>query len=319
MAHFSRDHIRHKLSGPVFPIPTPFTADGRAVDHDALAHYVDFLAGAGVPALMSTVGTSRFNLLSDDEIKAVNATIAKAVKGRCICILAGPLSGSLPVNVAFAKHAESVGGDAYIAFFPERFYGEGPVFDFFKALSDAVSIGVMIHEMPMRSGYGGQQQYSLDLLDRLTDLPAVVGMKEECLDGGYAYLLHRRLNGKCGIIGAGSKRLFLRDFQAGAKAYLVGLGNFFPRVAIDFHAALTSGDVKRAHAIVRAYEDPYFDLAVTLGWHIALKETMHFMKLMPRYERAPLPTLTEAQSAKLRACVEKLGWLDRDPAHAAIV
>jgi len=87
---------------------------------------------------------------------------------------------------------------------------------------------MMIHEMPMRSGYGGNQQYSLDLLDRLTDLPGVVGMKEECMDGGYAYLLHRRLSGKCGIIGAGSKRLLMRDFHSGAKAYLVGIGNFFP-------------------------------------------------------------------------------------------
>jgi len=177
---------------------------------------------------MSMSAPSRFNLLSEDEIKAVNTTIAKAARGRCIVILAGPLVGSTVTNVALQKHAESVGADAFIAYFPERYYGEAPIVEFFRALSDAVSIGMMIHEMPMRSGYGGNQQYSLDLLDRLTDLPGVVGMKEECMDGGYAYLLHRRLSGKCGIIGAGSKRLFMRDFHAGAKAYLVGIGNSFP-------------------------------------------------------------------------------------------
>lgn len=318
MATFSREHLRSRLEGPVFPLPTPFTESGD-VDHAALARYVDFLAGVGVPAVMSTVGTSRFNLLTDEEIKAVNATIAKAAKGRCIVILAGPLQGTTKVNVAFAKHAESVGGDAYIAFFPERYYGEAPVLEFFKALSDAVSIGVMIHEMPMRSGYGGNQQYSLDLLDRLTDIPGVVGMKEECMDGGYAYLLHRRLSGKCGIIGAGSKRLFMRDFHAGAKAYLVGLGNFFPQVAMDFYAAMRAFDMDRAHAIARAYEDPYFDVAVSLGWHLALKETMHLMGLLPPYERAPLPRLNDAQQAKLIACVDKLGWRQRDPAHSAII
>jgi 4-hydroxy-tetrahydrodipicolinate synthase len=317
MAKFSRDHLRHKLEGPVFPILTPFTADG-AVDHAALAKYVDFLAGAGIPALLSTVGTSRFNLLTNDEIKAVNTTIAKAVAGRCIVILAGPPAGTTAVNLDFARHAESVGGDAYIAFFPERFYGEAPVLEFFQALSDAVSIGIMIHEMPMRSGYGGNQQYSLDLLDKLVAMPGVVGMKEECMDGGYAYLLHRRLTGKCGIIGAGSKRLFLRDFQAGAKAYLVGLGNFFPRVAMDFYAAMRDHRVNDAHAIVRAYEDPYFDVAVSLGWHIALKETMHILNLMPPYERAPLPRLNETQRKKLQDSIDKLGWRDRDPLHSAI-
>src|SRR4051812_10245261 len=124
MATFSRDHIRTKLEGPVFPIPTPFTADGEAVDHEALERYVDFLAGAGVVALMSTVGTSRFNLLSMDEIKAVNATIAKAAKGRCIVILAGPMTGGTSLHVEFARHAEKTGADAFIAFLPERYYGQ---------------------------------------------------------------------------------------------------------------------------------------------------------------------------------------------------
>jgi len=317
MATFSRQHLRSKLEGPVFPLPTPFTADG-AIDHDALARYVDFLCGAGVPAVMSTIGTSRFNLLDFAEIKAVNATIAKAAKGRCIVIVAGPLVGTTDVNVDFARHAESAGADAYIAFFPERYYGEEPVYTFFRALSDAVSIGIMIHEMPMRSGYGGNQQYSLDLLDRLTDMPGVVGMKEECMDGNYAYLLHRRLSGKCGIIGAGSKRLYMRDFHAGARAYLVGIGNFFPRVALDFYQALRDGKTDRAHAIVRTYEDPYFELAVSLGWHIALKETMHLLGLMPPHERAPMPRLTPTQLEKLTKRVDELGWRDRDPAHSAV-
>lgn len=319
MATFSREHLRSKLEGPVFPIPTPFTAGGGAVDHDALAKYVDFLAGAGVTALMSTVGTSRFNLLSMDEMKAVNTTIAKAAKGRCIVILAGPMTGGTDVHVDFARHAEKAGGDAFIAFLPERYYGQDAVVEFFKTISESVGIGTMIHEMPMRSGYGGQIQYALDLLDRLTDMPGLVGMKEECMDGGYAYLLHRRLAGKCGIIGAGSKRLYMRDFHAGAKAYLVGLGNVFPQVAKDFHAAMRDHKIDHAHAIVRAYEDPFFDLAVGLGWHVALKETMHLMNLMPPHERAPLPRLNEAQREKLRTCVDKLGWTTRAPTHAAVV
>jgi dihydrodipicolinate synthase/N-acetylneuraminate lyase len=88
---------------------------------------------------------------------------------------------------------------------------------------------------------------------------------------------------------------------------------------MDFYNALAANQVDRAHAIVRAYEDPYFDVAVSVGWHLALKETMHFLNLMPRHERAPLPCLSNEHSAKLRACVEKLGWLERDPAHAAII
>jgi len=285
------------------------------VDHDALRHYVRFLVDAGAPAIMTTVGTSRFNLLSDEEIRAVNATVASASGPSTITILAGSMIGDLHSNVAAAKHAESVGADAYIAFFPERHYGDEPIFDFFRTISESVDIGVMVHEMPMRSGYGGMAQYSIELLERLIDLPGVVGMKEECMDGGYAYKIYRRIGNRCGIIGAGSMRNFMRDHHAGARAYLVGVGSFFPRVAMAFHAALVSGDTDRAHAIARTYEDPYFDAAVDLGWHVQLKEMLSIFDLMPPFERAPLPRLSAQQAAQLHTLVEQLGWSGRDPGH----
>jgi len=165
VANFTRDQIRNGLSGPVIPLPTPFSADGNAVDHDALAKYVAFQCDNGAPAIMTTVGTSRFNLLSDDEITAVNATVATACGKDTMCILAGPQVGGLEQNIRWAKQAVAAGGDAYIAFFPERWYGEEAIFSFFETLSNSVNIGVMIHEMAMRSGYyGNAEQYPIDLL-----------------------------------------------------------------------------------------------------------------------------------------------------------
>ena len=315
MANVDRETLRSRIVGPVFPILTPFTADGAQVDHAALASYTDFLVRSGVGTVMTTVGTSRFNLLSQEEILAVNETVARAVNGRAVMIAAGNQSGNTVSNIEWARHAESVGADAYIAFFPERWYGEEAVFNFFKTLTESVSIGIMIHEMPMRSGYGGQLQYPLDLLDRLVGLPGLVGMKEECMDGGYAYKLHRRLQGKCAIIGAGAMRNFMRDFHAGAQANLVGVGSFFPKVEIAFQNSLKQGDNALAHKIVREYEDPYFDLAVELGWHVQLKEVLHLLGLMPPHERDPLPRLSADKPARLKACLERLGWLSLSPDH----
>jgi len=82
-----------------------------------------------------------------------------------------------------------------------------------------------------------------------------------------------------------------------------------------FHTALKSGDVERAHRIVRQYEDPYFDVAVELGWHPQLKETMYILDLMPPFERLPLTRLNDAQRARLGDCIERLGWLDLHPDH----
>lgn len=315
MPQLNRETLRDRIVGPVFPIPTPFSEDGAKVDHSALEAYTEFLVRSGASTVMTTVGTSRFNLMSEDEILAVNETVARVVNGRIIMIAAGNLSGSTVSNIQWAQHAESVGADAYIAFFPERWYGDEAVFNFFKQLTNSVSIGIMIHEMPMRSGYGGQLQFSLDLLERLVSLPGLVGMKEECMDGGYAYRLHRRLQGKCAIIGAGAMRNFMRDFHAGARSNLVGVGSFFPKVEIAFQKALREGKIDHALNIVRDYEDPYFDLAVELGWHVQLKEALHLFGLMPPHERPPMSRLNAEKQARLRACFASLGWFEHEPDH----
>jgi 4-hydroxy-tetrahydrodipicolinate synthase len=313
MANFSREQLRTSLAGPAFPLLVPFGADGESVDHPALDRYVRFLVAHGAPVILTTVGTSRFNLLSADEIKAVNETVVGASSKSCMTIAAGPQIGSTSVNVEFARHAERIGADAYIAFYPDRHYGDAPILEFYRALSDAVDIGIFIHEMPIRSGfYGTPAHYGLDLLDALLSLPGVVGMKEECMDGGYAYKIHRRFADRCAIIGAGSMRNYMRDYHAGAKSYLVGVGSFFPRVAIAFHAAMSTGDFQRAHAIVRQYEEPIFDVAVSLGWHVALKEILHLLDLMPPFERAPLTRLGEAERRRLSECMDKLGWIGVD-------
>ncbi|HVT30297.1 MAG TPA: dihydrodipicolinate synthase family protein, partial [Lacipirellulaceae bacterium] len=112
-----RNASLRRIEGPIYPILSAFKEDG-ALDCDAVAKYVDMLASVGVPAVMTTVGTSRFNLLTDDEIRKMNETVARAAKGRCFVILAGPQQGSTKLNAAFARHAEDVGADAFIGFYP---------------------------------------------------------------------------------------------------------------------------------------------------------------------------------------------------------
>ncbi|MEM6902700.1 MAG: dihydrodipicolinate synthase family protein [Pseudomonadota bacterium] len=299
-----------ELNGAVFPILTAFTEDG-SLDLDATAAYVDKLVQGGAQTLMTTVGTSRFNLLTNDEIKQINARLAATIDGRATFIAASPMTGAFDLQLDFAKHAKATGADAFIAFYPERWYGDEHLKTFFYNLADQAGLPIMIHEMPMRSGLGGVAQYSLDLLDTLIAHPMIVGMKEECMDAGYAYKIHKRLRGRCGIIGAGSMRNFLRDSAAGSQAYLVGVGSFFPQVANTFAALVNAGDVHAARDIMRRYEEPYFDRAVSFGWHIALKETLSIIGLMPAHERAPLARVgAEGRQALETLLRDELGWLD---------
>jgi dihydrodipicolinate synthase/N-acetylneuraminate lyase len=57
-----------EVKGTVIPLPTPFTKEGD-VDYKTMHSYVEFLISNGIKNVMTTVGTSRFNLLSDEEVK----------------------------------------------------------------------------------------------------------------------------------------------------------------------------------------------------------------------------------------------------------
>ncbi|HTF03200.1 MAG TPA: dihydrodipicolinate synthase family protein, partial [Bacteroidia bacterium] len=140
------------ITGPVIPLPTPFNAKYE-VDYAALGEYVRFLVNAGIKNVMTTVGTSRFNLLTFEEVKKVNETVVAAAAGKAVTIVANPQMGGVMHAIDFAKHAESIGADYFLAYFPERHYGEDNTYSYFKSISDELKkTSVLLHEMPMRNG-----------------------------------------------------------------------------------------------------------------------------------------------------------------------
>ena len=308
------DALRARIRGPVFPVPVPFTPD-EDVDLPALHRYVDFLAEAGAPAIIGTVGTSRFNLLTRDEMMAVNATIAEAAAGRSLAIAAGPgpAAGSTRENIAFARHAAGAGCDGIMLLYPERWYSDDAVVGFFDEVAQSTEIGIMIHAVAMRDGFGGVnavRYLDADLIERIAENDNVIGVKEENANRDVYEEMLRRLNVRLPIIGAGgAMRRFLKDVQLGAYTWLVGIGSFRPDLALSFYNALMQQDRATAEAITETYEDPYFPVAIRLGWHRALKATLEIMALMPEHERAPMTALDAEEMALLDACLTEIGFM----------
>ena len=301
----------HLIQGPVIPLPTPFNAD-ESVDLNGLAQYVEFLSDGKIPAVMSTVGTSRYNLLSWEEMRDINRTVASSVKPGTQSIVTSPTTGGLRHMIEFGKHAEQIGADYYLVYFPERHYSEENTYQFFKALCDELSIRILIHEMPMRNGVGpGAKQYSLDLLGRLFALDNIVGVKEEALDPDYSNQILDHYADRVLMIGAGGgmSRYLKRDHNRGAQAFLGGLGNFVPEVELEFYQHLTEGRTEQAARIVHEVEAAYFEAVVPMGWHPTLKSALHHLGLMQVHERRPMVQLSVEEHGRVKAILQQLGWL----------
>lgn len=298
-----KERFLGEVKGPVFPVPTPFTRDGD-VDYKGIERYVSFLLDKGAQNLMVTVGTSRFDVLTVGEMKKVNETVVTSAGRRALTIVSTPANGPTSLAVDFARHAEKMGANGVLAVYPERYYSDDDVYGYFKDVADSCSIGVLIHLMPIRSGrsgMGNQVHYSLSLADRIVAVENVIGIKEESHDEGLSYRYNRELGHKVVIIGgAGGMRAYLTAYQWGQPAYLVGIGNFVPEIELAFYSALQNGDYEKAQRIVFEKEEPFFDAAVKVGWHLALKEAMECKALMPAWERKPMNRLSGQNQSLIR-------------------
>lgn len=300
-----------KIIGPVVPIPTPFN-DDETVDYKSLEKYVNFLVDNGIKNIMTTVGTSRFNLLSQEEIKKVNEIVARTCGDKAVSIVANPSHGSQKDALEYAKHAKEIGADVFLLYFPDRHYGEDMVFDFFKSISNEVDIDILIHEMPLRNGLGGgQAHYSLNLLDRLFEIKNIIGLKEESLDANYSPKIVKRYAAEKAIIGAGGgMSRYLRDYWLGATTYLAGIGNFQPEIELEFFDLMQKEKFKDAYKIVHDIEMPYFDTVVPMGWHLSLKEALELKGLIETAkERKPLVKVSKENSEILKETMKNNGWI----------
>ena len=303
--------ITTEIVGPVIPVPTPFHED-QTIDVKAMESYVSFLYDNGIRTAMTTVGTSRYNLLNFDEIKAINEALVKGAKGRGKTIVANPTVGGVNHAIEFARHAEKIKADFILLYFPERHYGEDNTYKYFKKVADSTSIRILIHEMPMRNGFGGPaEQYSLKLINKLLDIPNIVGVKEESLDAQYSNQIVKEIKDRAIVIGAGGgmSRYLNRDFDLGAKAFLGGIGGFEPKLELEFFEALTSGNRAKAEKIVHEIEKPYFDDVCPMGWHPSLKAALALKGLMPKYEREPMKVFSEEEMGRMKKVLEKNKWL----------
>jgi 4-hydroxy-tetrahydrodipicolinate synthase len=300
-----------EVRGTVIPLPTAFTKDGE-VDYKTMHSYVEFLIANGIKNVMTTVGTSRFNLLTDDEVFKLNETVVNAAAGKAVTIVANPTVGSVKRTIEFGKHAQKIGADFFLAYYPERHYGEENIYNYFHAITKEVSTPILLHEMPMRNGFGpGQIQYSIQLLEKLIQLPTIAGFKEEALDNEHSNKIVSTFKDKAVIIGAGGgmSRYLLRDYDLGSKAFLGGIGNFFPSLEIDFFKAITGGEKLKAEKIVNEIELPYFQKVVPFGWHPSLKAALALKGLMQPFERAPMIEIKGEQLEQLKTVMQNNGWL----------
>ncbi|ACB96641.1 dihydrodipicolinate synthase family protein [Beijerinckia indica] len=136
----------------VFPVaPTVFDANG-ALDLDGQKRAIDFMIDAGSNGLCILANFSEQFVLTDAEREAVTVTVLEHVAGR-VPVIVTTTHFATAVCAERSRRAQNAGA-AMVMIMPP-YHGatfrvpEAAIFDFYRAVSDAVSIPIMVQDAPV--------------------------------------------------------------------------------------------------------------------------------------------------------------------------
>lgn len=231
------------FSGSITALITPFR-DG-SLDVKALEAFVDWQIKEGINGLVPVGTTGESPTLSHEEHQQVVEICVKVAAGR-VPVIAGAGSNSTAEAIELARHAEKVGADGVLSVAP--YYNkpsqEG-LFQHFKAIADAISLPVMLYNIPGRSIV----DISVDTMKRLREAaPNIAGVKDATGDVGRV-TLQRHHVGEDFIQLSGEDMTALGFNAHGGKGCISVTSNVAPALTAEMQAASLQGNFAKALSI----------------------------------------------------------------------
>lgn len=292
------------LHGILAAVPTPFTADGSAVDEAALRKGVDRLIGAGIHGLVPCGTTGEFTTLSPEEYRRVIALYVEAAAGR-VPVVAGIGHLSTAGAIELAQYAQSVGADALMVVPP--FY-DTLSFDALKAflntVAAAVELEIVYYNVPGCTGI----RLGADEIAQLGEIPGVNYLKDT---SGNAVALAELLAVRGDQIKAfnGWDTLTFFGIASGAQASVWGTAGVVPKQAVELWNVLAEQkDLVKARELWR----PLWELSSFLesvNYVAGIKAALEIIGESAGPARLPVLPLGDDERSKLTDILGRMGML----------
>jgi len=224
---------------------TPFTADGSGICTDSLKNFLDWQIDCDVPGVILLGSTGEFLTITDDERRTLVETAVEHVNGR-LDVLVGTMNAYTPKAVRYSREAESMGADGLMVI-PPYYYTptEDEIFNYYRAISEAVSIPIMLYNNPFTSNI----DMSAKLIARLTKaFDNVRYIKEASMDVGRVFEIVEESDGLMNVF-AGERPG--ECFLLGAVGYVNPFGNYIPYATTRMWDYLDAGRLDEAKSIQR--------------------------------------------------------------------
>jgi 4-hydroxy-tetrahydrodipicolinate synthase len=298
---FSADDLR----GVIPAIPTPFTADGRAVDEGALRRVTRHGVDAGVHAIMTTGGTGEFVHLSREERKRVTQIVAEEAGDTPV--IAGTAACSTWEALALTHDAAAAGAAAAILTPP--FYFRIPddmLYAHFEDVAAGAQIPVVVYNNPLYTG----NNLGPGLIASLMELENVVGLKQSNDDLGQLVESLRLSEATGRSLCTGIDSQFYAALCVGARGIFSTAAAIVPAQMVRLFDLATAGDHDGARAQHELLQPLNRFLEYDPGYVSPTKEALEMMGISCGPVRRPLPDFPDEERGALRDALAALGALE---------
>jgi dihydrodipicolinate synthase/N-acetylneuraminate lyase len=164
----------NRMRGVLMILSTPYTAGGE-VDYEDLATQVSFLDKCGVNGVVWPQNSSEQRFLSKAERMQGFEVLAEATRKTSMVLVLGVQAGYTEVMLEYARHAEPLQADGYIAIPPTTAKTLDDIYAYYQALCEITSRPVFV-----QTSGGPDIELTVDFLVKLaTDFPQCAYIKEE--------------------------------------------------------------------------------------------------------------------------------------------
>ncbi|HZT02889.1 MAG TPA: dihydrodipicolinate synthase family protein [Steroidobacteraceae bacterium] len=285
-------------SGVLPAVTTQFDAR-LEVDLPATRAVQSALVEEGVHGLVVLGTCGENNSLTAEEKRTVLRGAVEAVRGR-VPIIVGVSELTTAAAVAFARDAEAIGATALMVLPAMVYVPSAHELEFhFRSVAEVTRLPIMLYNNP--PAY--RVSIETATLVRLADVPNIVAVKESAPDP-------RRFTdvvNACGerfALFAGLDDVMFEGITLGARGWVSGLTNAFPRESLALYEALQGGDLVRARKIYRWFM-PLLHLDAEHDLVQSIKLAEQIMGRGSERVRPPRLPLTGARREEVTRLVER--------------
>jgi len=268
---------------------------------DSMRRLMNWHLDEGFTGFYLTGGTGEGPVLQKETRKRLVEFAKQEVGDRCDLIVH---VGAIDLKTAaeLAKHAGEVGVDAISSVPPFFFgYGESQIRDYYQALSDASGLPVLMYASPL-SGVN----ITWDMVDRLMDIPNMIGLKWTNYDYFTMHRIKALRDGNINVIN-GPDECLLCGLNMGADGGIGATYNIMPKLFQKIYDSFKAGDIAAAQE-AQFKANKLIELLLKHGVVCGIRDALDMIGIDTGYSPYPLKRFTAEEQEVFRAGLKAINF-----------